>query len=642
MKFSTLLKSNKLQGWEQFYLQYSKLLNYLKKDKHKFKSLLQSEFTKITDFFNDIENQTDEQRKILFKIISVTLTDNKLEEKHFKNKLKHRQLREKMDKIKEEEDKLNKLRELSLQSKTNTSNSIVNLNEDLSVGGEESDYENIHIIEKTKSKEQKERKKQKFLNFDSFIINAPFEKRKKEKAFHELLQAINSVKSFRDINYMGLKNIIRKYMFKNGSDEFSSDFLKKLHQSHFGKSKKIEKMQKDVRFVYKKVFVLDDNLQAQNIFKRIGKKDKPHPFITFFIGVSLTILLFLICITDLNQNQKVKIIASNIALLQLGGFLFGLCELLFVKFNINYNHIFNFDVISNLSPVNFLLFLSITLNITFLACFLFIEKIPNILIYGLIFLPISIIILPFDILWYKSRLYFISVFIGTFFSGFRKVYFKNFFFADVFQSFTPCLKTLCFELGLPKTYFSVIFLNNIWPSVRILQCFNRYMETKSSFPHLLNMSKYCLVFLAGIFNALYNLDNNELNHRWKIFFCFSSSSFSLLWDFFLDWTIFRTKKIYPLYYYKIGSLFNLISRYAWILLEMKYIENEFLLTVIEIIRRFVWALFRVENEHVNNCTNDRSKMGFLFSKELFFIKDSNTYKTPNDNIQTIETLAEEV
>jgi xenotropic and polytropic retrovirus receptor 1 len=459
MKFSTLLKSNKLQGWEEYYIQYNNLVKYLKSDINRFKSLLTSEYTKITNFFNEIEQQTDEQRKVLLTILSGNLNDETPYKTNKKERFKHLDLIERIKKMRDNheangksvstEDFLTEFSDLDSQISDIEKNKKVAITEsDVSMGGEESDFENIKIINKVDEeiKNIKDHKKRRMFNFDHFKINTPFEKRKKEKAFHELLQAINSVKSFRDINYMGLSIVIRKYKNNKGNDEFSSAFLKKLHQSHFGKSKKIDKMQKEVRYIYKKVFVLDDKLQAQIIFKRIGKKVKPDPWLTFLVGVLGSLLGIIIFNTDFEQNSSVKRVIFSIGLIQFGAFLFGLCNLVFIKYDINYNLIFNFDVISTLSPVEFIFYISVSMNFTFLACFFLIKSHPQLLMYSVVGLNIVIIILPFDILWLNSRLYFISVFLGTLASGFRKVYFKNFFLQMCFKALL--LASRCYYLNL--------------------------------------------------------------------------------------------------------------------------------------------------------------------------------------------------
>jgi hypothetical protein len=62
---------------------------------------------------------------------------------------------------------------------------------------------------------------------------------------------------------------------------------------------------------------------------------------------------------------------------------------------------------------------------------------------------------------------------------------------------------------------------------------------------------------------------------------------------------------------------NVLMRYTWIIVFVlrqfapikKYMENQivlFLIAFIEIFRRFVWNIFRLENEHLNNCGQYRA------------------------------------
>ncbi|EQB59658.1 hypothetical protein NAPIS_ORF02778, partial [Vairimorpha apis BRL 01] len=93
MKFSTLLKSNKLQGWEDFYIQYDNLIKYLKTDPLKFKNLLIKENTKITTFFNEIEEQANQQKNELLMLVKNNLIyDSSTKYKNFKDKLYQNEL----------------------------------------------------------------------------------------------------------------------------------------------------------------------------------------------------------------------------------------------------------------------------------------------------------------------------------------------------------------------------------------------------------------------------------------------------------------------------------------------------------------------------------------------------------------------
>jgi len=76
----------------------------------------------------------------------------------------------------------------------------------------------------------------------------------------------------------------------------------------------------------------------------------------------------------------------------------------------------------------------------------------------------------------------------------------------------------------------------------------------------------------------------------------------------------------PSFYYQ-AMVFNLITRFAWVLpmIHIRYFDNTsklglfgyahplvFSLMLIEGVRRWVWAIIRVENESLNNFEEYRS------------------------------------
>ncbi|RKP09534.1 EXS family-domain-containing protein, partial [Thamnocephalis sphaerospora] len=95
--------------------------------------------------------------------------------------------------------------------------------------------------------------------------------------------------------------------------------------------------------------------------------------------------------------------------------------------------------------------------------------------------------------------------------------------------------------------------------------------------------------------------------------------YATFWDIYMDWGFFqqgsknrflRDELVFPyksLYYFAMGS--DLLLRAAWLLnispsLWGIFFDNRivaFTLAVLEILRRFQWNFFRMENEHVNNC-----------------------------------------
>ncbi|KAG1675114.1 Xenotropic and polytropic retrovirus receptor 1 [Nymphon striatum] len=103
-----------------------------------------------------------------------------------------------------------------------------------------------------------------------------------------------------------------------------------------------------------------------------------------------------------------------------------------------------------------------------------------------------------------------------------------------------------------------------------------------------------------------------------------SSIYAYVWDIKMDWGFFdknagenlllRAEIVYrSKAYYYFAVIEDFLLRFGWTfsvcLTEMGVIHGEIILTVLaplEVIRRFIWNFFRLENEHLNNCGNFRA------------------------------------
>ena len=111
-----------------------------------------------------------------------------------------------------------------------------------------------------------------------------------------------------------------------------------------------------------------------------------------------------------------------------------------------------------------------------------------------------------------------------------------------------------------------------------------------------------------------------------IFFQMLATIFVTVWDFFMDWGLFRSTKkstpylrnqltFEPSFYYKCMFL-NLILRHFWLipLFLNPHFNNglscfqPLILTsmLAEMVRRSIWSVIRVENESLNNFEEYRS------------------------------------
>lgn len=169
---------------------------------------------------------------------------------------------------------------------------------------------------------------------------------------------------------------------------------------------------------------------------------------------------------------------------------------------------------------------------------------------------------------------------------------------------------------------------------RFAQSLRRYYDTKQRFPHLFNAGKYGLgIVLIAANSARRATASNYYDHPatnpylyvW-IVIAFINTCIKFYWDVKMDWGLFspnagenkflRENLVYraKIYYY-LAIVQNFFLRFAWIanaFLAFNTIAAEyadligFIYGILEVYRRFIWNLFRVENEHINNCGKFRA------------------------------------
>lgn len=92
----------------------------------------------------------------------------------------------------------------------------------------------------------------------------------------------------------------------------------------------------------------------------------------------------------------------------------------------------------------------------------------------------------------------------------------------------------------------------------------------------------------------------------------------------MDWGLFdpnagdnkflREETVYSSnWFYYFGMAEDLVLRFGWTLsmslVKAGYVEGEVMMTLLsplEVLRRFMWNYFRLENEHLNNCGKFRA------------------------------------
>lgn len=220
------------------------------------------------------------------------------------------------------------------------------------------------------------------------------------------------------------------------------------------------------------------------------------------------------------------------------------------------------------------------------------------------------------------------------FAGFYAVEFRDLFLADVYCSLAYavanaelffCLYATSWDSDIDcsakesRLFGLLLALPPIW---RILQCIRRYWDSKQAFPHLVNMMKYLFVAATAITLTFLRLDDEEMNLHLYIAFATTSAIFVALWDIILDFSLLQAGSQYlglrnvlafemPWVYYAV-IIIDPLLRFSWIPLAI--FANDvingtwiaFTVACVEVTRRGLWALFRVENEHCTNIGDHRA------------------------------------
>uniref|UniRef100_A0A4W4HPU8 XK-related protein n=1 Tax=Electrophorus electricus TaxID=8005 RepID=A0A4W4HPU8_ELEEL len=219
--------------------------------------------------------------------------------------------------------------------------------------------------------------------------------------------------------------------------------------------------------------------------------------------------------------------------------------------------------------------------------------------------------------------------------------------ADQLNSLSPLILSLWDLLGFyiskinwvdlqpgGSLYRATCLLQCFPPWLRFAQCVRHFWSSGHSI-HLLNAGKYSTVFLMVTFAGLYNTARGNHNcyvsvylYLWAMATCISVVV-TVSWDLRMDWGLLRgngllkEQLVYSreVYYYA-AMLADVLLRLSWainiLLAQMKDSDAasvSSLLAPLEVLRRSIWNLFRLENEHLRNCEQCRAVRDFDFLNE---------------------------
>ncbi|KAJ3688979.1 hypothetical protein LUZ61_018143 [Rhynchospora tenuis] len=247
---------------------------------------------------------------------------------------------------------------------------------------------------------------------------------------------------------------------------------------------------------------------------------------------------------------------------------------------------------------------------------------------------LTLLIFPFDIFYLSSR-YFLLRTIWRICLPLQAITFADFFLADIMTSmskvFSDLERSTCRMLNkqvatiawfeadaICGSHSVAIPLVLVFPYLcRFFQCLRQYKDTKEK-TCLFNALKYTTAIPVIFLSALkYHVIPDSWTNFYRPLWLISSvinSLYSFYWDITRDWDLSILSRIFKfkspsfwsdalhgkvwVYYWVIFS--NLILRCTWTYKLSAHLRHNYLtvftITALEIVRRFQWIFFRVENE----------------------------------------------
>ncbi|KAF7325791.1 Signal transduction protein [Mycena kentingensis (nom. inval.)] len=478
-------------------------------------------------------------------------------------------------------------------------------------------------------------------------------KRKLKKAILEHYRALGMLNNYRILNIYAIQRVLAKFEKTTKIPAERAYMAEKVEPTLFYSDDSLRGMMEELGNVFAAGFEQGNKKKATTRL-RAGIQHKSHHNSTFSSGLALGSAFAALGagIVHVASKSTQHAIAGWDGLLFIYGvlavpvifaLLVGFNVLVWTRTRINFAFIMEHDIRTRLDPREYWQLPSVLFAALCYAFFLSFARIgsPTVspTIWPLVWLAFMAAVMfdPLPILFKPARFWLLKNAAKQFKSGFKRVEFTDFWLGDQFCSLSFPLSNIpliicVYTHGFTPEWRKCGNASSLWPLnfilailpllVRLVQSFKRYADSGVR-AHLTNAGKYGAGCLAQFWYICWR--HRGSRYDWTLaVWCLCNvfaTSYALTWDFLMDWSILRRhcrhwmlrpELIYanhvPLYYFAIVS--NTVLRFLWIL----YIPargpdpmlRSFVLGVLEIVRRFQWNFYRLENEQIGNADQYRA------------------------------------
>ncbi|KAJ8104862.1 hypothetical protein OPT61_g10528 [Boeremia exigua] len=175
----------------------------------------------------------------------------------------------------------------------------------------------------------------------------------------------------------------------------------------------------------------------------------------------------------------------------------------------------------------------------------------------LIGLSVLLLVNPFRIFYYRSRMWLLYSLWRLLLAGIYPVEWRDFYLGDMFCSLTYSMSNIALFFCLYARHWDepaqcnsshlrtmgfLACLPGIW---RALQCIRRYWDTGNKFPHLLNCGKYFATITYYMMLSIYRINKTGPNKAAFITFAVINAIYTSFWDIYYDWSLGDPRAKHP-------------------------------------------------------------------------------------------------